>query len=302
MDYMSFVTDLIKRVSALQGYTEEKIQFKTAQEEPITDEDKLLIFLSEIGDIHNYCRVYLQSTYQAYINGLSMEDIIAEIEERIHMISNKDAIYIANVLQEYEKVKELLRIRVVPASNLVNDDIVIERVGDIAAVLYIYLKEDADEVMSMRISRAIMDYWKKEKKELIETAWENMRRFAEPRIFSMIKMLSCKEYKGECFMENKYVIEKTMLATCFSTSVKLNGAAVMFCPGVKERIAEILDESFYMSFTSCHECMVHRASFITPDDLRSVLREMMDNVTPEQDKLSYNIFHYNKETREMTQV
>lgn len=302
MDYMSFVAALVKGVTALQGCTEDMVHYKPAQTEPITEEDILVIFLSQTGDIHKLCRIYPQCIYQDYLNGLTIEDIVEEIEAGLHGIRNSEVLHMADILQEYEKVRELLRIRMIPVPSLGNDDVVIEQVGDIAAVLYIYLKEDAGEVMSIRVGKAVMDYWKKGKKELAETAWENMRRFAEPRIFLTAKRMFCKDYEGECFMKNEYFIGKTPYATCFSTAAKLNGAAVMFCPGVKERIAEILDESFYMAFTSCHECMVHRESCVSPDDLRIVLRETIEEATPEQDRLSYNIFHYNKETRKMTQV
>ena len=83
---------------------------------------------------------------------------------------------------------------------------------------------------------------------------------------------------------------------CITSTKQTNGAIVMFYPGVKERIAELYNNSFYVAFTSVHDIRIHCIGSIPP-------RKILDNVKhmnatfPKEDILSRKVWFYDKDKK-----
>lgn len=74
----------------------------------------------------------------------------------------------------------------------------------------------------------------------------------------------------------------------------------MFLPGVAQRLSDLLDGGFYMVFTSIHEVMIHSEKTADPKDLKRVLADTVRDTTPDEDFLTYYVYHYNHETGQFT--
>ncbi len=55
-----------------------------------------------------------------------------------------------------------------------------------------------------------------------------------------------------------------------------------------------------MVFTSVHEVMIHNEKFAEPENLRNVLRDTLEEATPEEDFLTLYIYHYDKTLEEFS--
>ena len=101
--------------------------------------------------------------------------------------------------------------------------------------------------------------------------------------------LVCALSSSENFMNLLFdmSLKKDAIGNCLSTSVRTNGAVAVFLPGVG---------SFYMVFTSIHEVMIHSEDSADPRKLKEVLAETVEETTPEEDFLTYYVYHYNAET------
>ena len=53
---------------------------------------------------------------------------------------------------------------------------------------------------------------------------------------------------------------------------------------------------FYMVFTSIHEVMIHNEKSADPEELKKVLEDTVNETTPPEDFLTYQIYHYDLET------
>ena len=91
-------------------------------------------------------------------------------------------------------------------------------------------------------------------------------------------------------------LKKDAIGNCLSTSVRTNGAVAVFLPGVAQRLGKLIGGSFYMVFTSIHEVMIHSEDSADPRKLKEVLAETVEETTPEEDFLTYYVYHYNAET------
>ena len=110
--------------------------------------------------------------------------------------------------------------------------------------------------------------------------------------------LVCALSSSENFMNLLFdmSLKKDAIGNCLSTSVRTNGAVAVFLPGVAQRLGKLIGGSFYMVFTSIHEVMIHSEDSADPRKLKEVLAETVEETTPEEDFLTYYVYHYNAET------
>ena len=91
-------------------------------------------------------------------------------------------------------------------------------------------------------------------------------------------------------------LKKDAIGNCLSTSIRTNGAVAVFLPGVAQRLGHLLGGGFYMVFTSVHEVMIHSDDSAEPKKLKEVLAQTVEETTPEEDFLTYYIYHYDPQT------
>lgn len=116
------------------------------------------------------------------------------------------------------------------------------------------------------------------------------------------KLICNMDYEGENFMNLLFdgPLKKSAIGNCLSTATRTNGAVAVFLPGVAQRLSDLLDGGFYMVFTSVHEVMIHSEKTADPEDLKRVLADTVRDTTPEEDFLTYYVYHYNRETGQFT--
>ena len=202
-----------------------------------------------------------------------------------------------NPLDNYEKTRDQLFIRPLPASRVKHETDVYHQVGDIALVLYVKVGEEKDAFFSARIPENVMAKWGCPLREVLDTAMHNTFLMNPPRIYFLEKMMMDHDYRGETFLEPDTTIrmEHTIMGNCVSTASRINGAVAPFLPGVASRLGELLGEDYYLAFTSIHEVMIHKESLVAPEDLEVILRETIDETTRADEILSYKIYHYCRE-------
>ena len=57
-----------------------------------------------------------------------------------------------------------------------------------------------------------------------------------------------------------------------------------------------MNADFYLVFTSIHEVMIHNVNISYPEDLEIVLRDTIQEATPEEDFLTDKVYRYCRET------
>ena len=115
------------------------------------------------------------------------------------------------------------------------------------------------------------------------------------------RLLFNPAYEGEDFMDMNYeenIVERNA-GSCLSTSIRTNGAVAVFLPDVAQRIADLMDDDFYIVFTSVHEAMIHPKRMFCPEDLERILKETLKEATPDEDYLSDEIYYYDRGARKI---
>ena len=200
---------------------------------------------------------------------------------------------------DYEKVKDLLilRLRNKEQEGEKLDHAIYWTVGDIAITLYLCLGVFDGNKVTMMVHKEWMNNWGKAEEEVVSKAMENMIQFMPPRIYNFWRLIYDAEYEGEDFMDTSqdYQMDDSPTGNCLSTTIRTNGAAIVFVPAVAKRIYQLMGNGFYLVFTSIHEVMIHNDTTVEAGKLQGILEKTMEVAVPEEDRLSSHIYHYDEE-------
>lgn len=260
-----------------------------------SDSDKLLGDFIEIASENNsFIRISVD-----LIKDKTTEEIIEYVNDNIsyaHII-HSDARSIVERMEDYEQVKNSLIIRPLNYNfnQLVLGDYVYDTIGDIALVLYaVVLDDKANNCLNtIKVPKQAFEKWNLSKADVMYEAMQNTMVFAGPRIYTNLLNMYGTTDRDSDFM--KYDIDlREAISPMVTTTRKTNGAVAMFYPGVKEKLAEMLDGSFYIAFTSIHEAMIHKVGTLTPEAIRRSVRNVNEHFN-RVETLSNDVFLFNKE-------
>ena len=298
--YESFVETFRQKLIDATGYGEDRIFYKSKEEYPPTAGDRLFVKQFESNGVTEVCALYVGDLYEEYRRGLGMDVIVKDVVKRLQGISRTDIIEKAKMISDYNKIKNYLFIRLINKNKYEADltDSVYRTIGDIAMVLYVRMGEIEGYTSSMKVKQHMLEKWDMDRDEVFEAALLNTYFISPPRIYCWEKMLFDTHYEGENFMNllSDYPIRRGAVGNCLSTVKRTNGAVAVFLPGVASRLADLMQGNLYLVFTSIHEVMIHNEATVDPEDLRHVLIDTIKETTPEEDVLTFDIYHYDRET------
>lgn len=156
-------------------------------------------------------------------------------------------------------------------------------------------------ISSMKIHKASLADWGMDEDEAYENALANTYFLTPPRIYKWECLLFNPDYEGDDFMDMNYeenIVERNA-GSCLSTSIRTNGAVAVFLPDVAQRIADLMDDDFYIVFTSVHEAMIHSKRMFCPEDLERILKETLKEATLDEDFLTDEIYYYDRGARKI---
>lgn len=298
-EYKEFIEDIRQAVIKIRNIDEEQVTFIPGKEGTRFEEDQLAI-QKNLGEAHELYTFPLKEAYESYKNGISLNNIIDKLAASLEKIQNAKCLEKVLEATDYEKAENNLFIRLVNIEKNKEDlkDAIYQTIGDIALVLYLQIKDTPEQLISIKIKKGFLKTWKMNKDEVFANALLNTYYLAPPRLYRLEELMYDSKSEGINFMDLMSVctLNKNPLGNCISTTKHTNGAVAVFLPGVAQRLAYLLDGSFYIVFTSIHEAMIHLDTTVTPDDLKWVLLNTIRENTPPEDILSCKIYYYQKDT------
>lgn len=226
----------------------------------------------------------------------------------------------ANFLLDYERVKDKLFIRV--SSAIRNKDLLKKvphfLMEDLAITYHIFVRKSEDGISSSPVTYKMLKGYGVTEEQLKEDALINAPKNFPSSLLTMASVLreqyaqaisverniSMEEANkiAETFINNTPAEGKALFDSQFivTNTQQLNGASVLFYPGVLEQLGEKLG-SFYALPSSVHEFILY--AFPEKTDENSIsLSEMVrkinaTNVVENNDILSDHAYFYNAETK-----
>ena len=307
-EYREFVNEVQANVSEMAGYNI-TAELTDADNGPKT-EDRIIVDLPSSSGMKETLRIPISSFYKEYENGCG----IADISEKIgHMIID---FFLDSVqerwqcIHDYSEARKKLCVRLVNADRIRDKDNKVYRLisgGDIAEEVCLYFGETKEgSIRTAAVTRGLISEWGMEGKEdeVTEEAIANTGRLFHPRTFSLEKMFFAgPDYTGEDISECSDETLNAPYGICLSTDIRTNGASAIIMPGVAEMLSKRLGSGLYAVPTSAHEMMIHSDTLYSPDMLKSLMVDTINEATVEDDVLTKKyIIHYDPATAEFTCV
>ena len=210
---------------------------------------------------------------------------------------SEDIKFVIDRMEFYDLIKDRLIIRPLNYSNNKNnlEDYVYDTFGDIALVLYAVI-DNEESLHTVKIPYDIFKKWNLDKKVVFTAAMDSTKKSAEARIYTDLRSIN-----GDGMDINDNVILESNTIPMITTTRKTNGAIAMFYPGVKEKIAEMFDDSFYVAFTSIHEAMIHKKGTIEPSNIRCHIRAT-NRTFGKEETLTEEVYYYDKDNHSFGMV
>lgn len=154
------------------------------------------------------------------------------------------------------------------------------KVGDIALVLYLLVYDSPENLLSLKLDRNLTEKWRKRDTVLLTGALLNCFSRMPPRLYPGQDMLSYYDERGGVFMPGDEGIPAVIdnkdrmqgiIGYRLTTTRRLNGAVAIFYPGVKERLAELLEGDYYVGFTSVNEAVIHPIRYKRLQDMKAAI-------------------------------
>ena len=236
--------------------------------------------------------IRIEMDYLKHMNNTEeVSDYVKHSIEEYGKIS-EDVKFVIDRMEFYDLIKDRLIIRPLNYSNNKNnlEDYVYDTFGDIALVLYAVI-DDEESLHTVKIPYDIFKKWNLDKKVVFTAAMDSTKKSAEARIYTDLRSIN-----GDGMDINDNVILESNTIPMITTIRKTNGAIAMSYPGVKEKIAEMFDDSFYVAFTSIHEAMIHKKGTIEPSSIRRNIRAT-NRTFGKEETLTEEVYYYDKDNR-----
>lgn len=283
------------------------IRYNKTESDTLTGDFVLLL----LGNAHSQvCRFSCRELYEAFgENG--WESVWTIINSNLAACRKYEKLGIMELLEknEYEALKEKIFIRPLNFNDHRYElkDNVYRRIGDIVLVLYALASDERTgerhDVMSMKVPKVMTESWGLSEDEIWENAMSNTYMMSPPRMYINPMDAYNPPYHKGAFMALNSDITSLSARTVptITTTTQMNGAIAMFYPGVKERIAELFGDDYYVAFTSIHDVKLHKRGTMPPRQILGCIKDMNRTFDPSE-ILSRKVYLYESATKELKQL
>lgn len=190
------------------------------------------------------------------------------------------------------------------------EDCIYWLMGDIALALYLLVYDDPVNFLSLKLDRTITERWHKTDAVLLTGALLNCMSRMPPRLYYAQSDKKYYDEKGGVFLPGEKGVpikidpwdqNQGNVGYHLTTSRRNNGAVAIFYPGVKERLAQLLNGDYYVAFTNVNEVSIYPVRH----KLLSSLKEEVDHnvaVTGKNQFLSRKVYRYVELRRELVET
>lgn len=235
---------------------------------------------------------------------MSMEEVLAQAAD---MAQRQPEGLDINEIQDYEKARERLFIRVsnAEANREVLKDAPHKEILGLAVTCHVLVGLEDGEMGSTMVTAPLLDKYGVTTEQLFEDAFLNSQAILPPSIEPMETMLGRMMGLGmgmeapatlDAQLEN-LDLEKMGMAVLTNREA-VNGAAVIFYPGLMEKIGDSQQVNLFILPSSVHEViLVPDNGSMNLKDLEDMVKSINASEVSPKDRLSDTVYHYDYKDR-----
>ena len=249
--------------------------------------------------------LYLEEYFESYENGASLESVFTSIANEYLKNTIKEPAFNMESITDYEKAKERITTKVVAVKH--NKSLLSDRpftkLDDLAVVYQIELKNSELGQATIPINHQMMERWGVTTNDIHELAINNTERSNPSTLMALESVLFGTE---ENFLEPENSYERCSMLVLTNEN-KLGGAAALANSDILSKVAQVIDDSFYILPSSVQEVLVipkemAKERGMTPKMLGEMVREVNANEVSKEEQLSDHVYQFDKKTKSLETV
>ena len=202
-------------------------------------------------------------------------------------------------VKDFNEIKESVVFKLVPKDKELMKEIPHKDYLDMTIVFYINLNNTHYAL----INNELIEQLKVNEEDLMSVAMQNTPRILGYKlkgIFSTIAELTgCEDEIYDIAQLEDSLVPLQVLTNTIDTY----GAGVILYPNLMENIAEKFQSDLYIIPSSVHETLIYKnTEQMDEDTLKEMITHVNDNEVPKEDILSYNLYFYSREKKEISIV
>lgn len=215
-------------------------------------------------------------------------------------------------LNDFDKISKLLCTKLINAER--NKKLLLDTphviIHDLAAIFYIVISNNNNSIKYLIIKNEFINDWNLTVDQLYKIAMENTQKIFKGTIDSMAFIID-KIIMNNEKIKNHYDlpidyngnVDKNKIDMYVATNhLGINGSIVILYNGLLKEFASKIGKDLYILPSSIHEIILVPISVnspVTVDGLKEIVRSINETEVAPDERLSDNIYRYNKNTDEI---
>lgn len=299
MTFNSFVAAVQEEI---KDYLPKEYKQARLELEEVTKLDKNYVGLKLVRDGEVGSPVLdLNVLYELYKLEGDLDKTLKKAVDQMNEIPDIDV----DEVLEYEKAKRKIFIKLVSADENKEKlkEIPHKIIEDLAITYHIGIFENNDEYGSAMVTNSLINHWGIAEEQFHKDAMENAQKIFPASIEHVETVMFRIKARGMNQMMIDLMAED-IERNCDSDMVivsnimNMNGAAVMFYPGVMEHVSGMLKGDYYIFPSSKNEMIaVKNDECIPVKDMRNMVREINISSVDDQERLTDEVYFYDSKEK-----
>ncbi len=303
MSFDEFKETIAEEIKAFlpDKYENADIQINTVHK----NNEELTGITIRTGETNIAPNIYLDSYYESYLDGESMEDIMQNIAD-VRVEHEIEKPLDVDMITDYEKAKDRILPKIVgmEGNEKYLEDKPFTQMEDLAVVYYVDMGRLGGGTMSSPITENLMNSWGITREELHQSALSNMESKSVSSFKSMQEVMMemmlpdmAERFGGD--MDAARDAVSSMLPPddgamyVLTNQEKLNGATALLDAKIMGEISEKYGENFFILPSSLHEVLIVPArEGMELSVLENMVQEVNATQVAPQDRLSDHVYKY----------
>ena len=250
--------------------------------------------------------VNLKHFYENYQRDGSMDDVLASLADTVEQAyRNMDGLdFLDNPIDKMDKSKVFMQLINTESNRDLLATVPHREFHDMSVIYRVLFQLDSDGMQSVVVTNDLAQTMEIDEEELFELAAEQTKELFPPRIQSMAEVM--RGFFGGAGisedMEDALGLGDEVGMYMISNDFGIDGATNMVYDDVLYEASGRLGEDVYVLPSSIHEILLVPSSMGNPDDLSEMVTSINRDTVDERDRLSNQVFFYDREKRELRQA
>lgn len=252
------------------------------------------------GDEDISPNIYLDSFYERFENGESMQELMQEVAG-VFKEAKRPEIKPDKLPLDYSSIKDKLTFRLLELKRnrmyLVNTPYM--PVGNgLALVCDVKLKSGEDGEWRTTITKDMMEKYGYDKRQLFLDGLKNVQNVDPPVMMDMERNMFGVSHSNVLDTEGPLYERSNMYVLSNASGVL--GASALFYPEIQEQISEKIGEGYYVLPSSLHEVIVvPESAGFDAGQLTDMVKDANSSVVAPKDVLSDSVYHFDMGERKL---